>query len=230
VDTFVVGGVQNRVPVICGDNDGQHMYLQAPSSTTDLLLMFSFGAANVARSWNIKISFIPCGNTMIAPKDCLQYFTQSSGSVRSFNWRDTSGLRQLANQDYKVCFRNELIANKRATRICYSTCSVTNGGNPFELSTLTAPNSANSAVGTSCLTDYFILPDASDTTNNVVADRFCGNTFNTAASPPGAATPLTICSTVKDFSFIYRTDSSESADELTALNTGYCLTFEQRLN
>lgn len=43
----------------------------------------------------------------IAPLDCLQYFTARTGSVRSFNWRDVGGMRtrQLANQDYSICFK-----------------------------------------------------------------------------------------------------------------------------
>lgn len=45
--------------------------------------------------------------------DCLQYFTQSTGTVRSFNWRETppsfAAPRQLANQDYNICFRTEQI-------------------------------------------------------------------------------------------------------------------------
>jgi hypothetical protein len=42
-----------------------------------------------------------------APVDCLQYFPTRSGRVRSFNWRDVAGTatRQLANQDYSICFR-----------------------------------------------------------------------------------------------------------------------------
>jgi hypothetical protein len=42
-----------------------------------------------------------------APTDCLQYFTARVGMVKSFNWRDVAGraTRQLANQDYSICFR-----------------------------------------------------------------------------------------------------------------------------
>lgn len=43
-----------------------------------------------------------------APPDCLQYFTTRTGSVRTFNWRDVDSVatRQLANQDYSICFRS----------------------------------------------------------------------------------------------------------------------------
>lgn len=44
---------------------------------------------------------------LLAPVGCLQYFTSFAGTVRSFNWRDVAGnaTRQLANQDYGICFR-----------------------------------------------------------------------------------------------------------------------------
>lgn len=49
-----------------------------------------------------------------APADCLQYFTSASGSVQSFNWRDVAPeytTYQLANQDYNICFRPEIVSN-----------------------------------------------------------------------------------------------------------------------
>jgi hypothetical protein len=50
----------------------------------------------------------------IAPRHCLQYFTKSTGSnsVKSFNWKDTTGTHQLIKMDYKICFRNELVNNQ----------------------------------------------------------------------------------------------------------------------
>lgn len=91
MDTFQVGGSSNRVPVICGDNNGQHsklfsdinqeitqqivhncsfylclVYIDVPSSATkatDVQLMFNFaaGTGTIPRSWNIKIAMLPCG-------------------------------------------------------------------------------------------------------------------------------------------------------------------------
>ena len=54
---------------------------------------------------------------MVAPADCLQYFFDKvSGTVSSFNWKNVktgfNSTRQLANQDYKICFRNETIDSK----------------------------------------------------------------------------------------------------------------------
>lgn len=113
------------------------VYLIAPSSTADIQLIFTLGTGTAQdRSWKIRTSLLACSSTSLlgksfirsfiycylfkkkylaAPEDCLQYFTQSSGTVRSFNWREVSpsaaAPRQLANQDYNICFRTEQIIN-----------------------------------------------------------------------------------------------------------------------
>ncbi|XP_046637997.1 uncharacterized protein LOC124316227 [Daphnia pulicaria] len=217
VDTFEVGGSSNVAPVICGDNSGQHMYLDVQSSaisSTDLNLKFNFAAGigtypYLPRSWNIKIAMLPCGANYLAPRDCLQYFTSSSGRVSSFNWQDvaSTATRQLNNQNYRICFRTELIKAHptKATQMCLSVCSVTNGGDAFSITTVqpggtdVAQNSATlinfaatlSAVGTTyrdtqqgttavCLYDFLLIAGGRDSTN-VEADRYCGNALNPAA-------------------------------------------------
>ena len=59
--------------------------------------------------------------TRSAPSDCLQYFTGTTGSMSSFNWKDVAGTatRQLANNRYKFCFRTELINQKVSSAISY---------------------------------------------------------------------------------------------------------------
>lgn len=53
----------------------------------------------------------------IAPPNCLQYITESTGTVKSFNWKDVAASgtsqRQLADQDYLICFRTELVGNSQ---------------------------------------------------------------------------------------------------------------------
>ncbi len=121
------------------------VYLIAPSSTADVQLIFTLGTGSAQdRNWKIRISLLSCTSTNLlgiiiicsasqgsilynflfiylfkkAPDDCLQYFTQSIGTVRSFNWREVSpsatGPRQLANQDYNICFRTEQVTNTNA--------------------------------------------------------------------------------------------------------------------
>jgi hypothetical protein len=99
--------------------------------------MFNFAAGTATRSWNIKIAMLPCGasylgnelnyevkkekckmeitiplSILIAPTDCLQYFTAATGRVRSFNWQDVAGALQLNNQNYNICFRTELVSGQ----------------------------------------------------------------------------------------------------------------------
>nr|CAH0107939.1 unnamed protein product [Daphnia galeata] len=262
-DTFTVSGSMNSVPVICGDNNGQHMYLDVPSSDTtpkDIRLMFNFasaGAAIVPRSWKIKIAMLPCGVSYLAPKDCLQYFSSPSGTVKTFNWQDVAGVatRQLNNQNYNICFRTESIDRQIANRMCLSVCSVTNGGDAFSITSIPVlANTANSAVGTTipnpipppvtdiavCLYDFLIIAQGTDLTTGLVADRYCGNQLNPA--PAGAPLSVLVCTGIKPFKLTYRTDGTEGAviaNPATgnfipafgdAGNVGFCLNFHQRAN
>jgi hypothetical protein len=154
VDSFQVAGAINKIPIICGDANGQHsnihdeliwrhccvlnnwvviiiiVYLMLPRVSTSVQLVMTLGTSSSPRYWRIKIAMLHCdseflGNRfelllltvitqclcIIAPEDCLQYFTTSTGSVMTFNWMDTTNraTRQLASQDYYICFRTELV-------------------------------------------------------------------------------------------------------------------------
>jgi len=112
-DSFTVtnpGGTS--APVICGKNDGQHMYVDA--STLCNKLHFNIDTNTVAtRSWNVKVTQLECtqDNT---DHECLQFLTGLSGTFASFNF-DTSSttvtpsktMYQLNDQYYSVCFRRE---------------------------------------------------------------------------------------------------------------------------
>lgn len=187
------------------------------------------------------VTIIP--STLKAPPDCLQYFTQSSGIVQSFNWREvaaTAGApRQLANQDYNVCFRTEQISttalvSKMATSLCLTACTITATGTPAPLpfsltgdstsSYLPSGNGAGAFPPSCANTDFLIFDFAVDTSNPTnFSDRFCGNAFNAQAQTIGQST---LCSASKPFNLYYKTDGSETAAEVG--NNGFCLRFEER--
>ncbi|XP_046645869.1 uncharacterized protein LOC124336202 [Daphnia pulicaria] len=246
-DNFRVSGTANKVPIICGQNVGQHMYLIAPSSTADVQLIFTLGTGSAQdRNWKIRISLLSCTSTnLLAPDDCLQYFTQSIGTVRSFNWREVSpsatGPRQLANQDYNICFRTEQVTNTNAfprvsSSICYSPCVITTVAVAPQMTPLALSLTGDSTVGflpagagagtafNQCAnTDYIVIDGAVDASTPAnFNDRFCGNNLNAVAQ----TTSVTLCSTVKPFNIYYRTDGSEANTELG--NNGFCLRYEQR--
>lgn len=43
----------------------------------------------------------------LAPANCLQYLTKTAGSIESFNFKQEYGgsVRQLADQNYNICFK-----------------------------------------------------------------------------------------------------------------------------
>jgi len=216
------------------------MYINVPNSavtSTDVRLLFSFtGATTVTRSWNIKIALLPCGANYLAPEGCLQYFTSSTGTVRSFNWRDAvaAETRQLANQNYDICFRTELIEGQRATTLCASECTVVNAGAAFSLTAgATSQALPTTAAGFPCLNDFLNIvggfdPAGTGPTNNA-QDRFCGGRFNVAAA---SETSATVCTRVNPFRMHYQTNGDElgvaplAADP--AGNKGFCLSFTMR--
>lgn len=56
----MVSGAASNIPIICGENSGQHIYVNF-NGDSDILLMISTGAlASFGRSWNIKITQLAC--------------------------------------------------------------------------------------------------------------------------------------------------------------------------
>nr|CAH0104686.1 unnamed protein product [Daphnia galeata] len=256
-DTFDVMGASNKIPTICGDNDGQHMYLNVPPSSTsptDLQLAFNFGTnSNSIRGWNILISMIPCDSINLAPPDCLQYFTARSGTIKSFNWRDIAGTatRQLANQDYSICFRTTPGATKT---LCVTPCTViSTGAKAFSVSsaiTIPVPDPVAISADVSqlgslnCNNDFLIIPEGFNIGNpvavaNMAFDRFCGERLNAL---PGNGASTTICTTATPFRLIYHTNGDETTTDTkdaipvdgvavtipTNGNRGFCLNFKNQ--
>jgi len=225
-DSFSVGGATTTPPVICGDNAGQHMYLNVPSSATtptSLQLLFNLGTGStVTRSWNIKISLLPCGANYLAPANCLQYFTSATGSASSYNFNQVLAARQLINQDYNICFRSEIVNNQRANTICMSPCPVVGAGTSFHISddgNNAASLSQTVAAPNFCPADFLVF--AGGVQGGLQLDRFCGEAFMTDSGVAQTATP--VCSTMAPFQLHYRTDNTEAG----VTNNGFCLSFQQ---
>lgn len=110
-DMFVVmgGNANHRLPVICGENSGQHMFINVDTVQGPVELQMITGIEHYFRDWRIKTSLIPCSSQHRAPVGCLQYFTGIVGHVRSFNFiqRNETRLGYLNDNDYAICFRRE---------------------------------------------------------------------------------------------------------------------------
>lgn len=58
---------------------------------------------------------------VIAPTNCLQYMTKTAGTIESFNFRQEYGgsVRQLAAQDYNICFKRPSVSQKNNLPLNY---------------------------------------------------------------------------------------------------------------
>jgi len=104
-DTLVFVGANPgpEIPVICGKNDGQHMYIDIDNSDGPYKLIVTKSDAEFDRTWNIKTTFYSDSDAGKAPQRCLQYHSEKEGELMSFNFDGDDG-SALNNHDYSICF------------------------------------------------------------------------------------------------------------------------------
>jgi len=178
IDTFQIYSPSGRSsPLICGDNDNQHMIMDV-SDNECLTVDLGIGTTTTSttRELDIRIMQYRCGEEAGGPPGCLQYFENTSGKIRSFNFPDASPgtaitagyATHLPNQHYSVCMRQG--AGKEV--ICYIPCTSTVGtgtatsttANPtaqpsFGLSINNEDANAEGAQDSECSTDYIWIPN-----------------------------------------------------------------------
>ncbi|GIY35199.1 CUB domain-containing protein [Caerostris darwini] len=182
-DKLVIQGnnINAPVPSICGRNTGQHNVDNSLAPVTLSVSTMGLGR----RTWNIRTSYIECGNPSRAPPNCLQYFTGTQGRFSSFNYvQEESSISSggyLNNLNYAICFRKEV---GRCTQT-YTADSI----DSFVILNLNPSNSPTVGSGEAglgveeCPDDYLRLE----------GDRYCGARLNpsTAESNPTISEPVT---------------------------------------
>lgn len=105
-DTFVFEGANPglEIPVLCGYNTGQHMYIDIDNTEGPLKLIVTTSDADFARSWKIKVSYLTINSMERAPFRCLQFFPEEAGEMMSFNYNPDGDSQMLNNQLYSICF------------------------------------------------------------------------------------------------------------------------------
>ncbi|KAG0716800.1 hypothetical protein GWK47_008838 [Chionoecetes opilio] len=108
-DVFSVSGGMPHLPKVCGTVTGQHMYYDLdPQGGAVKITVDRSVVASLTTAWNIQVAQIACDSEYRAPVGCLQYYTEHSNIISSFNFdgaaTDTD-TRQLADMDYGVCIR-----------------------------------------------------------------------------------------------------------------------------
>lgn len=95
-----------------------------------------------------------------APMGCLQYFTQPSGIIESFNFG-----QYLNNMDYSVCIQRQP-----------DTCRVvfTSSDYDWSLNGVGVSGSSSGVGDQDCARDYLMIPGASRSGDGFTYDRYCG--------------------------------------------------------
>ncbi|KRT81446.1 CUB domain-containing protein [Oryctes borbonicus] len=180
----IVGGA-STIPPLCGENSGQHIYLNFNGDADINIIITTSSSATIARSWNIKIAQIACDCPTVAPAGCLMYYNSGSGTIKSFNYGITAssnlkanglpGSREIANLRYGVCIGTQPgFCSIRWTQSSGDPYSFTVTGNTIGLA-VNPGLPADPLRGSSCTTDFIVVPNPS----GIDADRFCGNSLPT---------------------------------------------------
>jgi len=107
-DTFVFEGANSnvQVPVLCGYNTGQHMYIDVDNSEGPWKLIANLGDGDYERSFKVTVDYLSVTDSNRAPFRCLQYYPEKEGKMSSFNYNEEEGKdsMMLNNQMYPICF------------------------------------------------------------------------------------------------------------------------------
>jgi len=111
-DTLMITGadavtMKNLPTNLCGTLTGQHIYLSVKdmSSVTVTIALTSIATQN----WKVLVrQFDSTQTDYLAPRGCLQFFRETSGTLESFNYNSGNG-ELLNNHMYSMCIdQNDL--------------------------------------------------------------------------------------------------------------------------
>uniref|UniRef100_T1JEW3 CUB domain-containing protein n=1 Tax=Strigamia maritima TaxID=126957 RepID=T1JEW3_STRMM len=204
VDIFSVIPTTNSIPALCGNNNGQQIYVHVPSGQKAIRLraIFQYLIDNpeLGRKFEIKITQISCNSDLLAPPGCLQYHRGESGTITSFNYAGSSPLSEgyPINQSYSICIRKErgfcsIRSNKDKDFVCNHTFQrITcfyidrySTDDPFQFGiseaddgALNGPDCMINAADGGSRDDYLVIPGGSGgNSDGESSDRYCGGAF-----------------------------------------------------
>jgi len=167
-------------PVLCGLNDGQHMYADNLRQTGDTTLEIATSANAYDRKWKIKIAQINCDCPVKPQPGCTQFFTASCGEVQSMNYGATTPL-MVANFGDTICFREN--SGKCSVTVAQSTDE--SSKDTFSLLDAIANNiavddstNANSAVQSNVDANPSAIDLCSDVRLQIGSAAYCGEVLS----------------------------------------------------
>jgi len=211
--TVTTGDQGLSVPTICGDMNGQHIYINmGPDAGDNVDLKFDFTGADTGRKWEIKTAQIPCNSAYTPPDGCLQWYREPTGRITSFNNAQSKTL--LPNTNYRSCIRQE------AGSCCieYQECG-------FMLRTTTDPATpdSKSITGTNCdIEGYVSIVGAGSNCGSIVGtNKFCGDLLNYKNDGATKSIPVIDCTAPFEVNVV------TPAIGVAKTNTGFCLDYRQ---
>uniref|UniRef100_A0A1B6E6U2 CUB domain-containing protein n=2 Tax=Clastoptera arizonana TaxID=38151 RepID=A0A1B6E6U2_9HEMI len=183
IDRFVVTGQNsnNVIPSICGNNSGQHLYVDVSSASGPIVLTVLSSGAQGLPKFRIRIFQLKEGDQLLAPYNCLQYYSSKEGVIKSFNYQITgnnlnSTYNYMNNLNYVICIKKE----DKYCSISYSNIDANGEEYPFELinidenGMMTVPVGQAGVETYNCPDDYIIISGS----------RLCGYKLNDASTNP----------------------------------------------
>lgn len=59
-DAMTITGGGSQVPIICGENSGDHVYVDFEGDNDIIITIATSAATTLSRTWNLKVSQIAC--------------------------------------------------------------------------------------------------------------------------------------------------------------------------
>lgn len=179
-DRLIVSGhnINAFIPKICGENSGQHMYIDVDTVSGPIELSINTVGEGLHRNWEIDVSQIECTSPYRPPANCLQYYTGTQGTFSSFNYLPNTDSQYLNNLNYAICLRKEagfcsVVYNNEIN-------GVTQAFDIVNFRMNTSPPTAVVPVGEAgvgliqCPDDYLVI----------AGTRLCGERFNDGSTDP----------------------------------------------
>jgi len=174
-------GAYGDYPYLCGILDGQHSYLDVGCALdattgvcTDDTATLKFTLAN-SNTYKIKVTQYSCQDQYVKDQaGCFQYFTGITGTVKSYNYADSTSPMHLAAQNYKACVRQE-----------EGMCCIEWKAADWAVNAATCADADNRCVtAEKCGDDYVLIPDgANPGTDPTTFDRYCGVALHAGGTP-----------------------------------------------
>ncbi|XP_043654157.1 uncharacterized protein LOC122620648 [Drosophila teissieri] len=191
-DQFIVSGHNTnfQIPILCGINTGQHIYIHVGDSNEGKVYLSVFmKVSGGGRSFNIKVTQV---DDDLAPNNCLQYFPEAEGVIKSFNY-DTDGsivdnreATYFNNLNYAIC----LSRLKNVCSVAYNTEQL--GGDQPDFQIINKDEAENDLISDGQAgAGIFNCPDDFIAINSV---PLCGERFNDGRE----SDDYTIHATVRD--------------------------------